>query len=41
MKRLAKTSLVIVVMFTTMLSFANEFTTLTKEKTKEITQCNI
>ena len=37
MKRLAKTSLVIVVMFTTMLSFANEFTILTKEKTKEIT----
>jgi hypothetical protein len=37
MKRLAKTSLVIVVMFTTMLSVANEFTTLTKEKTKEIT----
>lgn len=37
MKRLAKTSLVIVVMFTTMLSVANEFTTLTKEKTSKIT----
>lgn len=37
MKGLVKTSLVIVVMFTTMLSFANEFTILTKEKTKEIT----
>ncbi|MGB5364539.1 MAG: hypothetical protein WBN17_14675, partial [Aureibaculum sp.] len=37
MKGLVKTNLVIVVMFTTMLSFANEFTTLTKEKTKKIT----
>lgn len=37
MKRLAKTSLVIVVMFTTMLSFANEFASLPKEKTSKIT----
>jgi len=36
MKRLVKTSLVIVVMFATMLSNANEFPLLTKERTKII-----
>jgi len=36
MKKLIKTSLVIVVMFTTMVSFANEFPLLTKERTKTI-----
>ena len=34
MKRLVKTSLVIVVMFATMVSYANEFPLLTKERTK-------
>ena len=37
MKRSVKKSLVIAVMFTTMLSFANEFASLPKEKTSKIT----
>lgn len=36
MKRLVKTSLVIVVMFATMVSYANEFPSLTKERTKTV-----
>lgn len=37
MKRLVKTSLVIVVMFATMVSYANEFPLLPKERTKDVT----
>ena len=37
MKRLVKTSLVLVVMFATMVSYANEFSLLAKERTKDVT----
>lgn len=41
MKKLIKTSLVLVVMFATMVSYANEFPFLTKEKTKKITNLTL